>query len=378
MDARQPARTPVVTPPAPPSTPSTPSTTTSVVTPPPPPPSTRFPWPDLRHLNENTGKIISSDAQPLWEGVELKRSSSGPAYSVYGDDGNIRNSSPRIIGIMDIGADNDGGWTLFFRNHKFSTTREFKFEFYGHEPAAETVFTKVRNVSFVGGFEASSLSPVTGPPYDDSFFDHHSVKVWSFEDFSQGLSAKREVGGKVKLDLGVYGFFVHGQRTEVADMPLTGTLTYRGAAGAYVDPGRDEDVYLNYYYSHSNVARYEGELTLTVDLDNAAAVSGTIDGLKYRPFGEYVFQALPAGAQFVIENGMVPSGSNTFTADIRTQDVHNLDLQDGSVRGRFYGEGAAEEVGGTFRGYDATMGNNNRRVIGWFRGADEQPGTPGP
>ena len=404
MDARPPAMTPVVTPPpaaAPPAPAASTSTTTSVVTP--PPPSTRFDWPeDWSRLSENTdenGDVIDLDAMnpdynklPLWEGVEYSREVDGLVYTTS-DSGpsSVYNGATsgrvQIIGIKGGKNIIDGrpGWTLFYRdqqpNRCRNTTCKVEFEFYGHEPAAKTYFSASNDLGFGKGkgFEQSSLySPITEPPYDDDYFDYHSVKVWSFEDFFQGMSKKRVVGKHVNLRRGTYGFIVHGERTKLITgptderMPTTDTFTYRGAAGAFVDPGLEAGKRVgDKYYSHSHVERYEGKLELTVRFDdpppnNMAAVVGRIYSLKYRPFGEYVFQALPEGAQFVIENGMVPSGSNTFTADIRTQDVHNLQFTGGEVSGRFYGPGA-EEVGGTFRGDPA----GHRRVIGWFGGAKE-------
>ena len=387
MDARSPARTPVVTPPAPPSTTSSTSTTTSVVTPPPP----SYDWPDhLRDLDENTGKIISSDAQPLWEGVDFSQydESASPAYS----DAGGRQGLSQIIGIKDgiTITNKDGtmedrdGWTLFYSDKETdATTEEVEFEFHDHTPAVETHFVEDHNLGFDIGFERFALySPITRPPYDDSFFDHHSVKVWSFENFAQGASKKRVVGEPVKVRSGAFGFFVHGQRAAAFPMRAAdnNTLTYRGDAGAYVVPRQQVSTS---YYSHSDVARYEGDLELNVDFrnpttGNVATVNGRIYNLEYREFDGSSFQKLPDTAEFVIENGMVSSASGTFTATIMEGDenegkgVPYIQFTGESMSGRFYGgnDGLAEEVGGTFRGTDTTtMGS--RRVIGWFGGAKE-------
>ena len=160
-------------------------------------------------------------------------------------------------------------------------------------------------------------------------YDHLNVNVWAY---GEHLDATSE-----DLESVTFEFAVNGQRTGAANMPAAGSAAYAGTADLRSwnpSPGEGKA-------SSFNAERYRGDLNLTADFA-AGAVTGRIDGLSN------------VDGAFAIGNGRIEG-------DALSADLSGLGYT-GTVRGAFYGPGAAE-VGGVVEGT-----GNDRLLQGWFAG----------
>lgn len=137
-----------------------------------------------------------------------------------------------------------------------------------------------------------------------------------------------------------YGHFVYGQRTDAAEMPDTGTATYKGTIYGHLQRQNTVEALRGGFDMETDFATGEGKVFMDADIayNDGNGVTRFID------YAEFDGTASIDGAEF--------SGTMIGTVDRDVED--GTDVLEGSFEGDFFGP-TAQEIGGTFEfsGQDA-------------------------